>query len=70
MSKCDRDFGSRPVSEREWLLSNSWCDRCRKADLGIDNPREYELDGTAYIEGECRRCRAVVRSGVIERDAT
>ena len=61
MNQIDRDFRARPEEERAWMLENTWCDRCGKADLGMDSPRENEVDRRIYMEGNCRKCVHRVR---------
>jgi hypothetical protein len=51
-----RDFNIRPSDEREWLLQNTWCNFCEKADLGMEILTEYELNGKIYISGFCIAC--------------
>ncbi len=69
MNRIDRDFLERPEVERKWMLGNTWCDRCNKADLGMDSPREYEEHGRIYLEGNCKKCGHGIRSEVTERDS-
>jgi hypothetical protein len=54
--KNHRDFNIRPSDEREWLLENTWCDFCKKADLGMVLSTEYELNGKIYLSGFCKIC--------------
>lgn len=68
MTRKSRDFTQREESDREWMIENTWCDRCGKADLGIIDPAEYEEDGAIFVEGKCRICGSVVRSQIDERD--
>ena len=63
-----RDFHLRPILEQDWLVQNTWCDNCQEADLGLSDPREYEVDGTVFVEGKCKRCNQVVKSTVIEKN--
>lgn len=69
MKRIDRDFQARPEAERQGLLEDTWCDRCDKADLGMDSPQEYEEGGRIYVSGNCRVCGDEVRSEVIEEEA-
>ena len=52
--------------ERQWLVENSWCDQCNAADLGIDEPSEYEENGHIFVEGICRVCGKRIRSEIAE----
>lgn len=69
MKRVKRDFQARPEMERQCLLADSWCDRCAKADLGMESPQEYEECGRVYVSGNCKVCGEEVRSEVIEEDA-
>jgi len=51
-----KDFYLRPIDEQEWLIENTWCDKCNKADTGIENPTEFEQNGKLYISGFCKSC--------------
>jgi uncharacterized RDD family membrane protein YckC len=51
-----KNFYSRPEDEQEWLIQNTWCDRCQKADTGLENPTEFEQNGKLYISGFCNSC--------------
>jgi hypothetical protein len=65
-----RDFFSRPGAEQEWLCSNSWCNRCKAADLGIDEPTEFAEDGRVLLEGKCRACGSACITELIETIAS
>jgi RNase P subunit RPR2 len=52
----------------QWLMDNTWCDRCGEADLGMHSTRRFESEGRAYIEGTCNQCGELVRSELIEND--
>ncbi len=56
MSKEQQDFYSRPEEEQQAFLSQTWCNYCMKADLGMKEPEEYIQDGKRYIEGKCNQC--------------
>ena len=51
-----KDFYLRPIDEQEWLIENTWCERCQKADIGIENPTEFKKNGKLYISGFCKSC--------------
>ncbi len=59
-----REFKERQPQEREWLLQNTWCDHCKKADLGMERPTEFELNGKIYISGFCRLCGHEIKSEI------
>lgn len=67
MTRIDRNFEARPAHEQQWLLDNTWCEVCRKADLGMRDAREFSEDGVVFVEGRCRTCGRSVRSEVVER---
>ncbi len=67
MSRTERDFFLRDESERAWMVENTWCAVCRLPDLGIEHPREFEVDGGVYLEGECRICRGTLTSEVVDQ---
>ncbi len=63
-----RDFQQHEPALREWLLNHTWCEKCAAADLGMDNPHEYEEDGILYIEGNCLKCGSIVRATIEVKD--
>jgi hypothetical protein len=65
-----RDFLARTSPEQQWLCENSWCASCAEADLGIDEPVEYEEDGQVFLEGRCRACGVLVCTLLIEQVLT
>ena len=67
MTRIPRRFEERPVTEREWLLTNTWCGHCGKADLGMVAPTEYEEGEDVFVEGRCRVCGTSIRSEVETR---
>ncbi len=50
-----------------WILENSWCDSCNEADLGMENPVEFEQDGKIFVEGNCSQCGASIQSALEEK---
>ena len=70
MGRTERDFSAREPFLQKWMIDNTWCDVCQKADLGLINPIEYELDGKVFVEGSCRACGGRVISEVSEEDRT
>jgi hypothetical protein len=69
MAHIKRNFSNRGVQDQDWLISNTWCDYCAKADLGLTEPVEYEEDGQIFIEGKCRCCGQPVISSISEQNA-
>ena len=68
MSREILDFESQNLSDREWMLRETWCDLCQKPDLGIDNPILFIEDGRKYIEGNCLVCSALCKSEITETE--
>ena len=64
--KVNRVFYERQPQDKEWLLQNTWCDFCKKADLGIERPTEFELNGKIYLSGFCLICGNEIKSEIIE----
>ena len=64
--KVNRVFYERQPQDKEWLLQNTWCDFCEKADLGIERPTEIELNGKIYLSGICLICGNEIKSEIIE----
>ena len=63
-----RDFFSRAIEEQRWLAQNTWCETCSEADLGLNNPVEYEEAGRILISGECRKCGRTVTSLISDKE--
>jgi hypothetical protein len=61
-----REFSERDSQDREWHLQNTWCDFCEKADLGMERPTEFELNGKIYLSGFCIICGHEIKSEIIE----
>ena len=51
-----RTFAERDDLDRDRLIADSWCDYCEKADLGLEEPCEYVINGTIFLEGRCVQC--------------
>lgn len=68
MSRKVRNFKIRPQEEQKWMIENTWCDVCQKADLGMTNPCEYEENGSLFVEGLCRKCGAKIKSKVTVKE--
>ncbi|MDD4994252.1 MAG: hypothetical protein PHR83_18680 [Paludibacter sp.] len=64
--KINREFSERQPQDKEWLAQNTWCDFCKKADLGIEKPTEFELNGKIYLSGFCSKCGNEIKSEIIE----
>jgi hypothetical protein len=68
MAKTERDFYARDEEDQQAFLSQTWCNECMQADLGMKEPREYELDGVVYIEGKCVKCDEPVVTEIADDD--
>ncbi len=66
MVRNKRNFNDREADERAWLEEHTWCDICDQADLGLNEPREYEEAGEVFVEGKCRKCGNRVASQILE----
>jgi hypothetical protein len=64
--RVNRDFNKRHSQDREWFLQNTWCENCGKADLGMEKPTEYEINGKIYVSGFCLVCGHEIKSEIIE----
>jgi len=68
MAKIIRDFFKRSLTERVWMIENTWCDTCAAADIGMKEPLEYEENGLLYVEDKCLTCGKRVESQISEPD--
>ena len=68
--RASRNFYKRPIEEQEWLKKNTWCDKCQKADLGIEDASEYLQSGKIYLSGFCNSCGKEIESEIIEKNIT
>jgi hypothetical protein len=63
-----RDFYARDEEEQQAFLTQTWCNQCLEADLGMTDPKEYELNGTIFIEGRCVKCKSPVYTELTDED--
>jgi hypothetical protein len=68
MPRIPRDFSKRDAMEQKFLVEGTWCDACKKADLGMLNPVEFEENGKVIVEGICARCRGLIRTTVVVQE--
>ncbi|WP_444941030.1 hypothetical protein ACJJI3_22860 [Microbulbifer sp. ZKSA004] len=61
------DLSKLPEIERDIYLNDSWCDKCKEADLGIVNAELYVQNGRKYISGSCKICGTECISEIIEK---
>jgi len=55
----ERNFDERTEEDKEAFLTQTWCNACQAADLGMVEPKEYELNGVVIVEGKCKKCGEV-----------
>lgn len=51
-----RDFSERDEFQQYDVLKAVWCDECNAANLGVEDPIEYEEGGVILLEGKCAQC--------------
>ncbi|MAD46407.1 MAG: hypothetical protein CMI02_19230 [Oceanospirillaceae bacterium] len=56
MERIERDFFARDKEDQQAFLTQTWCNQCMEADLGMVEPSEYEVNGVVFVEGKCARC--------------
>jgi hypothetical protein len=55
----EHNFEERTEEDKEAFLTQTWCNACQAADLGMVEPKEYELNGAIIVEGKCKKCGEV-----------
>jgi hypothetical protein len=63
-----RNYFLRTTEERKWIESNTWCNICDKADIGMNEVVEIEEDGEIFVEGKCLLCGQTVHSTIEEQN--
>ncbi len=63
-----RDFCARDADEQALFLRETWCDHCQELNLGMSDPKEYELYGIIFIEGRCNKCGETVLTELTDDD--
>ena len=48
------------------MARDSWCEECRKADLGIINLEIQEENGKKFVVGNCKVCGSKCQSEILE----
>ncbi|WP_119394283.1 hypothetical protein [Salinibius halmophilus] len=64
----ERDFYARPEEEQAQFLEYTWCGECMEVDLGMHEPKEYELNGVVIIEGLCNKCNSPIITELSDDD--
>ena len=67
MGIINRNFYENDVQIQSYFLKHTWCDKCKKADLGLNDPVEYEKNGKIFISGNCCACGNQVVSEIITK---
>lgn len=67
-NRIERDFYARDVEEQAAFLSQTWCQHCMAADLGMIEPEEYEVDERVFVAGKCVQCGNAVVTELVEGD--
>ena len=62
------DFNCLPEFEKHWFLTETWCDLCNAADLGIKDPALYIENGTKFVSGKCIVCKTLCISSITEKE--
>ena len=65
MAKVKLNFDELSALEQEWFLTETWCDKCNEADLGMVDPLYYREDRKEFIEGKCKKCGALQVTEVV-----
>ena len=55
----ERNFEDRTPEAQEAFLTQTWCNACQAADLGMVEPKEYLLNDAIIVEGKCKKCGEV-----------
>ena len=62
-----RNYLLRTPENRKWLESNTWCDFCNKADIGMKDVVEFEENGVIFVKGNCLRCGQSIHSTIEDK---
>ena len=65
-----RLFEELDVQQQRWLTTDTWCDRCNKADLGIVEPRLYHENDKKFVAGKCTVCGGECITEVVVREVS
>ena len=68
INKNNCHFLLHDFSERKVFIENTWCELCDEANLAIFDQNEYEINGSKFILGYCRRCGTKILSEIIEKN--
>ncbi|MCY0967097.1 hypothetical protein [Parathalassolituus penaei] len=68
MERIERDFFARDAEDQEAFLTQTWCNDCGEADLGMVEPVEYEVEGVVVVEGKCKKCGASILTEIADDD--
>ncbi|MBE0483271.1 MAG: hypothetical protein IBX52_07180 [Bacterioplanes sp.] len=68
MERVERDFYARDVEDQDAFLTQTWCNNCMEADLGMVEPVEYSIDGVVFVDGKCAKCGELVTTEIADED--
>ncbi len=59
------NFDDLDPIDKDWFITETWCDYCDEADLGIMEIKLYRENGKEFIEGKCKKCKNTVLTEVV-----
>ena len=62
------DFDVQDTILKEGLVSDTWCDKCSEADLGISSPVLFAESGRKFVEGKCLICKTACKMEIFEEE--
>lgn len=68
MERTKRDFNRRDEADQQAFLTQTWCDKCQQADLGMSDAVEYAQGKLTLIEGKCNKCGGLVVTELTQDD--
>ena len=69
MTRTILNFNNLSANEKDWYLKETWCSKCGKADLGMNEPVLYAENNNEFIEGKCSVCGETVKTQIISKGA-
>ena len=61
------DFDKLEEVEKQNYIEDTWCEKCQKADLGIDDLEMFIEDNIKFVSGKCKVCGSICTSEIIEK---
>lgn len=68
MAKEYTNFEDLDEFEQKWFLKDTWCDKCSKKGLGIEDPVMYKKNGITFIKGKCVICGEPQISQIVTKE--